>query len=384
MDFPEGGRFKVVAYSVIDKEYIAQETRNLAPYTGVLPNKNEHHTPAPQPERSSTKELMELAMFMKEMNPPKQDTSNDFMKMMMEVQKTNMEMMMKMQENTTSVIKEVASNFGAAIKEVKDQIEKTSSNKKEPEFSVMDLLKMQADARKEGHDQRKELEELVEARAEERADLLAEATGNAPKSSMLEKLAESFLPVVSQSMLLQQQATAATNTANAQAAARSAPARSQPESPDRGAHKSQAASAPNQKGVDGGAAGSNVRVLNGRAKFDPAAGGSGRKKVSDDDAKMRIIMALVPAVAQAQNMQEAVEKTFTTLKGMNMPLSEALRIVSRADILEVAREKLPPETIPVLEEFYSALEAQLAAKEDSVEPISNAAPSNAVGSASLN
>lgn len=390
-DFPDGGRFKVVAYSTIDREYLRQETRTISAYRG--PRESVHHSAPVEQKGSSMEDTMKLLAFVRELNPPApppppQANNNEFlMKMMMDANQNTMNLIMKMQEQTNLMMEKISSSFGSALKDIGEKFEKTKEEKsKGPD--AFELQKMLNEARKEGYNERKDLEELVEEKAAERAELLSAAEGTAPKTGMIEKLAESFLPVVSQGLLLQQQAASAASTQNP-------PARpSQP--PQAGvAQRAERAASP-QPGAaprppQPPRAPHLVRV-DGRAKFDPSRAGGvpPRKRVSDDDNKMRVIMALIPGLAQAKNMEEAVLTTEKTLQGMGMQIPDALRIVSRADMMEVAQEKLPKETLPVLEEFYTALEARAGigaanpTTEESRESVSDSAPSDAREHAALN
>jgi hypothetical protein len=143
-------------------------------------------------EGNSKNSLLETITVLKELMPKAEDKSDKFM-----------EMMMKMQENTQTLLSKMDEKNKEMIKESQDRLEKLIDKlgNKGDTITERELRQEIDKARREGKEDYKEMLELAEVKAVERAELLS---GKEPeekeKESMTDTLIKSALPMLMQTM----------------------------------------------------------------------------------------------------------------------------------------------------------------------------------------
>lgn len=183
-------------------------------------------------ENSGKSSLVETLEVLTKIMPKPEDKSDKFM-----------EMMMKMQENTQNIISKMDEKNERLIKESQERleklIEKLTANKNDGGVTERELRQEIEKARREGKEDYKEMMEMVESKAIERAEILAGKEPEEKKEeSMTDTLIKSALPMLMQTMArrpapMLQRRQAPVRKALPQPAPRPAQAQPAPQAPKR-------------------------------------------------------------------------------------------------------------------------------------------------------
>lgn len=132
-----------------------------------------------QSENNQTMTLL-TAVLSKTLETPKNDNNLEFMKMMMDMQKSS-------QEQTARLIEKMDEKFSRTIEKL------TDGKKDDQSFSPLDVMKMIQDANKEGKDDALTMMELIDKKAELKA---LESSENESSKSITDRAIESLLPAL--------------------------------------------------------------------------------------------------------------------------------------------------------------------------------------------
>lgn len=141
---------------------------------------------------NSKENLTLITTMMTAMKPeaPK-DNSSEMTKMMFDLNKSQTEMMMKMQENTMAVIKEMNEKQERNLEVLRGSLQVETP---EPEFSAVTVMQLTAQAEEKGAQRVKDLYDLVDLKAAEKAEFM---TDKEPESTT-DLLLKNFLPILGQ------------------------------------------------------------------------------------------------------------------------------------------------------------------------------------------
>lgn len=204
-----GGNFIVMAKDANTKTYIKQQTMLVQ----ELPKSSEEREPviihqqqqAPQHPPLDMKTLLDFITQAQMVNKSDDKaiareearSSTTIMTALMDSQQRASQqltdMMFKMQEQTNRTIQSMSENTNKQNEETRKLILEMLKQKPKEEFSTKDLLLLQANARAEGVEQMKMLMELADAKAEEKAELMA---GNDNDGSTLSKMVGLVGPLI--------------------------------------------------------------------------------------------------------------------------------------------------------------------------------------------
>lgn len=224
-----GGQYQVSARSSQLKRFVKHETRAVADIPRqsqesaalsnileVLKENNSRH----QPQQPNFMEMFALLSKMNESNKVESSsmaqamsTSQSTMmtaimglitqmntstqKMMMEMTKANQDTATKLSDNTNKMF----DKFNDRFEKIMDKIDRKPKNEG---LSLIEIMKMQKDAQKEGFDMFEKINRISEEKASERMDIIEELKSHGgikeDKKSLTETLIESLLPPIAASI----------------------------------------------------------------------------------------------------------------------------------------------------------------------------------------
>jgi hypothetical protein len=350
------GRYKIQAKNAIDRQYISQQSMTVE--ISLPQTTNQIHNPLPQePKTNPLDDLVKMASVLKAIMPTPEIRKDDseFAKILVEMQKSTQETIKEMNKNTNDMMKDLVKEMRDTTKEMTHKIEKISENKQAKEiFSPKDIMDMLNKAKDEGFEKWQMLDEM----AEKRAERLADSHEEKPKESMLEKLAVSLGPIIATAMAQQQ--AVPQNVVPMQRRVNSHPAGPPQNIPPKQVQAGPAnnpATSP-QVPPKGGRLPPPASKPQPMNKQSPKPTSEG---VNEVQMKEKIINILFPVMTQSfmaqKSVKDAAVASIPVLAANGLTLDGALKVLSRDDIIAIARHNnLPNEMVNLLSEYYSALE----------------------------
>ncbi len=267
--------------------------------------------------------------------------------MMMELNKSNMDAMRQMNEN-----------FNRSFEKLSDRLNQVATQKPKDEFGPLAIMKMLQDAETRGMTFIEKMNEKVEKKAEERAELLAAANGDGEETEKgmwgtLKGFAPLFMEALKkvptqQPQLPGQVSAQEVSQMRAQENEHYRQLQLKEQNRLREARKAQIAA------ERGAPAPNRVR--------GPAPGANGAGGHQNTGVKEAIQALVVPVIAESLNNRESAgdcaKKCTQLVEGQQIPKKTVLDNFSLQDILGVARHyQLPEEAFPWLEEFHGHIVA---------------------------
>lgn len=232
----KGGQYQVVAKSLTTKKYLKSETRTLSdPIKGASEDFEDvqpKFIPPPQPQGPNFMELFTLFQGMSEKQRVEareaarenaqtaQANMMAFVEMMKSSQTGSQQMFFEIAKMTQTVSEKLAESQRQMFEKMETRFEKvlekvsekTAVKPEKPEFTLMDILKLQNDSQEKGFALFNKLSQIAESKAAERVELIEELRGDTgggekKEKSMTDTLIETMLPTIA-TALTQRQAVA--------------------------------------------------------------------------------------------------------------------------------------------------------------------------------
>jgi len=225
-----GGQYQVIARSMVKQKYLKSETRPVASpgnnyrgetnfafgrpksyYENDRVDKEEKKADFTEmwgliskSSQDAKEEAREIARREKELSSTMitslmtmmQSSQAQSQTLFLEMMKANQEGLNRISENTNQMFREMNEKFEKIVDKI---AEKPRRNE---EFGIYELMKLQNDSREQGFDMFNKMSELAEAKAEEKAEILAgKEDGEGKKEkSLTESVVEALLPALSASL----------------------------------------------------------------------------------------------------------------------------------------------------------------------------------------
>ena len=225
-----GGQYQIVARSMVKQKYLKSETRSVAnpgngqgvstdfafgkskryyeddrvDRTEKEPSIKEMWGIMNEATQSAKEEAREIARTEKETSSTMvtalmtmmQNSQTQAQTLFLEMMKSNQEGLNRISENTNQMFRDMNDKFEKIV----DKISTRPGNKEE--FGIFELMKLQNDSRDQGFDMFNKMQELAEAKAEEKAEFLTgKDDGDTKKEkSLTESVVEALLPAISASL----------------------------------------------------------------------------------------------------------------------------------------------------------------------------------------
>lgn len=366
-----GGRYRVQAKSLISKKYLTQQTQSVEKF--MSQNPQAMNAPAqrePAPERDMIGEFAKLLTLVREASPqtpPPQD--NNIMMLMMKMQEMNQQTMLQMSQNMTGMIEKLSDSTSKAVEKMNERVERIlsegGSNKRDKGLDPIELMKLIKDAENSGFERWQALDELAERKAERESH-----SGGKESKGLVQSLAEGLIPVVAQAAASQM----AAQKAQAITVPQAAPVVRAP------AQRLPAPKAPPTVRPQSPTQAQSPRTVNPVRPANPV-----NPVKPKENLQAKIVNTLMPILMkETTSVENAALNSENALKASGIDLPDALRALSRDDMMNIARNnKLPEEFHELLHQFYTALEAR-AGKDTPNGVHENTAQSEIGGAAALN
>ncbi len=356
------GRYRVQAKSLISKKYLTQQTQSVEKFlaqNGQAPVMQVAQR-EPREDRDMIGEFAKLLTLVREASPqtpPPQD--NNIMMLMMKMQEMNQQTMLQMSTNMTSMIEKLSDSTSKAVEKMNERVERIltegTGGKRDKGLDPIELMKLIKDAENSGFERWQALDELAERKAERES-----SSGGKESKGLVQSLAEGLIPVVAQAAASQMAAQKAQALQAPQAAPVRAPAQRLP-----------APKAP-----------PTVRPQSPSQAQAPKTVSTVKPK---ENLQGRIVNTLMPILMkETTSVENAALNSENALKGIGIQLPDALRALTRDDMMSIARNsKLPEEFHELLHQFYTALESRAGKGHENVVH-EDTAQSEVGGAAALN
>lgn len=349
----------------IDGQVKSTSTMNLkaAPKASKEVSSSEEETPvppyvfAPPAKEKESLDLNGVAALITALKPepvaPKDDT------MVLEIakmqQETSKQMFQNLKDQMMEMGRQTSETFKALISELKEM---RTSKKTGEEISLKDYIEAKDAARKEGYEQAMKLHEIAENKARERLeeqeaieeDAKERALDEATPKTTMDRILEGFLPFLARGMAMPVMRTPALPPANTTQAPRTVPQDSSLFGlPSRTVRKENKAPA-------------NVTPIRPEVKVETPPDHNTQM------LKLGILQTLEPVLQPAfdllmtethedKDAASYAEKCLEVLKANKIVPSEALKLFTRSELLQVANAmQLPESSEPWLNSFYDSLE----------------------------